>query len=599
VDRCLAKGAEDRYVSTTDLARELATLRDRVSDASISDAVPARGSRLPASLAVLALLAAAALGFFGGRPLWKAAFSSRLTLRQITFRRAGIGDARFAPDGQVIYGAAGAGVKGSPGELFSVRPGTPEPRSLGLPPANIVAVSRSGELAILVGGFSRLGTLATVPLAGGSPREVLENVRKADWGPDGKSLAVVHLVGRPRLEYPIGKVLYTPRGWIGGVRFSPKGNLIAFDDNDAWVPAARQGHVLTVIGPAGGAPRKIAPVPYEFKWSPLGNEFWINDFVDGTTSIYSLSMSGRRRLLASFPGDFALHDVASDGRVLLERVTEEHEIIGHLSGEPIERNLSWLDGSLPADLSSDGRVLLFNEMGQGGGSNHAVYLRRTDGSPAVRLGEGIAHSLSPDGSWALITENGDASELVLLPTGPGQPRKVGLAGIKISGRGASFFPDGKRILLRGSESGRLPRLYALDIPSGAARALTPEGLSVNAEIRISPDGRTVFSSSDDGESVLYDVEGGPSQPIRGIPPNHRAIGWSADGKSLFVRSAEIRPLKVYRLDLAAGRLDLWKEFSVPDLGTGEISVIPTADGRSYVYGYTRYFSDLFIAEGLK
>jgi len=30
-----------------------------------------------------------------------------------------------------------------------------------------------------------------------------------------------------------------------------------------------------------------------------------------------------------------------------------------------------------------------------------------------------------------------------------------------------------------------------------------------------------------------------------------------------------------------------------------LKVIPTPDGQSYVYGYTRLFSDLFIAEGVK
>jgi len=66
-----------------------------------------------------------------------------------------------------------------------------------------------------------------------------------------------------------------------------------------------------------------------------------------------------------------------------------------------------------------------------------------------------------------------------------------------------------------------------------------------------------------------------------------------------VRTDGIKPLRVYRLELSSGRMELWKEFSVSDIGTGDLEVIPTPDGKSYVYGYKRYFSDLFIAEGLK
>jgi hypothetical protein len=291
-------------------------------------------------------------------------------------------------------------------------------------------------------------------------------------------------------------------------------------------------------------------------------------------------------------------DVARDGRVLLEKITEELEVVGHAPGETGERNLSWLDGSVPVDLSNDGGTLLFNEMGQGGGFNHAVYLRRTDGSAAVRLGEGRSHALSPDGLWALVSPDSQEDHLVLLPTGPGQPRKVPLSGIKMTGPGAKFFPDGKRILIRGNEPGHGFRLYALDIESGKARAFTPEGIPIESEIHVSPDGRRVFSSLDYEDTVIYDVEGGSPQPVPAVPRTDYAIRWCADGKSLFVRTVA-SPLKVYRLNLATGRQEPWKEFSITDIGASRGAVIPTPDGSSYVYSYTRNFSDLYIAEGLK
>ncbi len=121
-------------------------------------------------------------------------------------------------------------------EVFSTRVGGPESRPLGLSSTGVLAVSSAGELAISLGcelnWAECRGTLARMPLAGGAPREVLEDVFYADWAPDGKNLAVVRPVeGRFRLEYPIGKVLYESPGWITYPRVSPKGDRIAFLDH--------------------------------------------------------------------------------------------------------------------------------------------------------------------------------------------------------------------------------------------------------------------------------------------------------------------------------------------------------------------------------
>ena len=133
----------------------------------------------------LAMLVAVFAGVFGAMPVWKARFSLQPKLRQLTFRRIASNAAKFAPDGQIVYAAGDMG-------LFSARLGTREPRSLGLPHANVMSISSAGELAILLVS-SRVATLATVPLAGGgAPRELLESVNSAAWAPDGKSLAVIH-----------------------------------------------------------------------------------------------------------------------------------------------------------------------------------------------------------------------------------------------------------------------------------------------------------------------------------------------------------------------------------------------------------------------
>jgi Tol biopolymer transport system component len=598
IERCHSKDPDGRYASSLDLSRELAKVRDHLSESRFSGVSPAGTSDRPARrrLAVVGLAVGAALlvGALAARFIGTAG-TAYPSLHQVTFRRVGLNYARFAPDGQIVYSVA----TGGPGELYSARLGTPEPRPLGLPPASLIAISSSGDLAVLIGGSPNSGTLATVSLSGGAPRELLADVWRAAWAPDGKRLAVVHRVGdRMRLEFPIGRVLFEEPGLIGDVNFSPEGDRIAFTHARSWIPGAAGGKDL-IVSDLAGSKTTIGRVPLEAHWAPRGDELWFNEIDGGNTTFWAMSLSGRKRMLASFAGDFGFHDVSRDGRLLVERIQDESEIVGHFSGDPSERNLSWLDRSIPADLSTDGTVLLFTETGMGGGPKRAVYKRRTDGSPAVRLGEGLALALSPDGLWALSLPSNEASQLVLLPTGAGQPRTLTVPGLQLIGATAIFFPDGKRVLLRARNSAAKIGLYVLEVGTGKVRTITPEGIHPLDFISLSPDGKAVVSSSDKG-TILYDVEGGPSRPVPGVPANLVAIKWCADGHSLFVRTMETNPLRVYRMELSSGHRTLWKEFSFSDIGeNGSADVFPTPDGRSYVYGYTRSFADLFIADGLK
>jgi eukaryotic-like serine/threonine-protein kinase len=602
VERCLEKEQEGRYVSTRDLARDLATVRDHVSEASLAGIAPAvgarKGIRVHAAVLGLAFAAAVALGVFASRPLWKARFETHPTLRQVTFRRAGIGKARFGPDGRTIIYSQLSG-HGSI-ELYAAQPGNPESKSLGLPSADLLSVSPSGELAILLEG-TREGTLATVPLSGGAPRELLENVASATWDPDGKALAV-HVSGR--IEYPPGKVLYQPPSGESAIapslpiRFSPRGDRILFSAFKGYALGAIGGEATTVD--LSGRTSRIAKISWEVAWSPKGDEIWLNEIVGGTTSIYAVTLSGKRRFVASFPGNFALYDVDRDGRVLLSKESIESEMIGGSAGQSVERNLSWLDGSVPADLSADGSLVLFTEDGGGGGGGGggAVYKRRTDGSPAVRLGEGTALALSPDGKWALASQ-GPEVRPILLPMGPGQPRALPQSGIALIAGHGSFFPDGNRVIVLGAEPGHEPRLYVLDIETGKARAVGPEAPG-HLSFRLSPDGRQLFCSGKGVGYELYDVEGGAGQAIPGLPKDSTPIQWCADGRCLFVQTTDTLPIKVFRLTLSTGRLELWKEFSIPEVGSPtDLYVLPTPDGKSYVYSYRKYAADLFIADGLR
>jgi Tol biopolymer transport system component len=252
-----------------------------------------------------------------------------------------------------------------------------------------------------------------------------------------------------------------------------------------------------------------------------------------------------------------------------------------------------------SDLSSDGKTMLFSEAGEGGGSGYSVYVRKTDGSPAVRLGEGNAQAISPDGKWALvIVRPASDAQLVLYPTGAGEAKSLDRGGLKF--QRAAWLPDGRRILCTANEPGRGARLYVVDAAGGNTRALSPEGYR-NFTRPVSPDGKSAVVRGPDRRTYLYPIEGGEPTPVPSLTADDTPIGWSADGDSLyFYRRSEL-PARVFRLELKTGRKELWREL-MPSDSAGVTAIAPpqlTPDGKFWVYSCSRTLSNLYVVEGLK
>src|SRR6266487_2003520 len=224
VRHCLEKNPERRFQSTRDLAFDLESLTGFSGPAAAMSAPSVSWQIWRKPILAVALLVSVFLAGWGLRAIRQK--PSAPSFKRLTFRRGTVYTARFALDGQtVVYSADW---KGLPARIFATRAGSIESRSLQLPDARVLAVSATGELAISIGrdaSWTVTGTLARVPLDGGAPRELLENVSLADWTPDGRDLAVVHNVGgKDRLEFPVGKVLYETAAGIESVRFSPRGD---------------------------------------------------------------------------------------------------------------------------------------------------------------------------------------------------------------------------------------------------------------------------------------------------------------------------------------------------------------------------------------
>jgi hypothetical protein len=574
IDRCLAKDPEQRYASTRDLARELASLRDHIGELS---------GEVPAGIAEAA--------------------PAHPTFQRLSFRRGTILSARFAPDGRtVIYGAAW---EGDPCRLYTARPESPESSPLMLPAAEILSISRTGQLAISLdrhwaGRFIWSGTLAQVPLAGGAPRELLENVHWADWGPDGAHLAIVRSVaGKTRLEYPIGKVLFETGGWISHPRVSPKGDLIAFLDHPAL--GDDEGSVA-VVDRAGKSTvlSKDWITAYGLAWSGDGNEIWFTGTRVGVArSVWSVSLAGRERLLVRTPGELTIQDATADGRILMTSDNGKVGVIGRPPGSDRDRDLSLLDWSLVRDISTDGKQILFDESGEGGGARHAVYVRRTDGSPAVHLGEGWAGNFSPDGRWVASQSMApEGRRITLLPTKAGEPRELPRDDLRV--HRAWWLPDGKRILVAANAPKEGLRLFVQGLEGEPPRPITVEGIGMGF-FPVSPDARVAVAQGPDGLFYGFPLEGGDPEYVPGLAAEDRPIRFSPEGKALFAYRRGELPAHVIRLDLATGEKHASQELMPPDAaGVVEIvSVALTPDVSTYAYSYHRILSDLFLVEGIR
>jgi serine/threonine protein kinase len=618
IGRALEKDRELRYQTASEIRAELKRLK-RDLDSSRSAAAqgvasatqtaatvaPEPVARKGYSLRLTGLIACAAL-FLGAGAGWflRASWmpTSQPSYHQLTFRRGTIRSAHFTPNGQsVVYGASW---EGSPIDLFITSPESPQSRSLNLVGAALLAISSSGEMAVSMdsrpsGVYAQVGTLARVPLNGGSPRSVLENVQWADWSPDGNNLAIVRDVGgRNQLEFPIGKVLYQTSGWISHPRVSRKGDQVAFLDHP--LPGDDAGSVKIID--LGGNVKTVATgfqTAQGLAWSADGHEIWFTAAELGLKrSIYAVTLGGRERLIARVPGTLMLQDIWQDGRVLLAKDAWRRELIGLVAGENKERDVSWLDYSYPSDLSADGKDLLFTEAGEGGGPNYSVYERKIRETSAVRLGDGMALSVSPDGKWVIVSTISAPAQLVLLPTGPGEARP--LTHDSINHSRAKWLPDGRRFLFTGKEPGHAARIYRQDSAEGKPVPMSPEGIDPLALV-LSPDGQQVVSVGPDEKAYFYPVAGGEPKAVPGLEVGDQPIQWSDDAKTIYFYRPGDLPAKVYRVDLSTGHKALWKELMPSDsAGVSRIGpILLTPDGKSCLYGYHRILSDLYLVEGLK
>jgi hypothetical protein len=619
IDRCLAKDVELRWQTARDLATELRWFAETRPDKAAVAIPPAHWNRRTvivggvAALAVIVAAFTAISGFIGQKPIPAAEYT------QVTFRRGAVSSARFEPDGQTfVYSASW---EGEPYRVFNGRPAGPDARDLGLDLGRILSISRAKNMAVLFGQQTIVRTfgartLASIPTAGGTRRDLLDGVIDADWIPDSDDLAVIrdHGANLPwTVEFPKGKTVFEARAaW--SLRVSPDGSRIAFFEGPAIFDGATDAN-LVVIDRSGTktiVSRNWAALG--LAWAPSGREIWFTatrfEKGGGPTadsrlrppSLQAVSLNGEVRSIQNAPDWLVLHDIAGDGRVLVSRNTVHIGLSCQAPGELRERDLSWQIASMATGLSADGQTVVFNDMlgGQTSSGHAAVFTRNLDGSPAVRLGEGNGGRISPDKKWVL-TQQGD--HLVLLPTGAGSPVDLPKGTLKQVGMG-SWLGDSKRIVFTGYLDNDQPRGYVQEIPNGAPSPITPPDVQLSGREPVR-DEHTILGSFNN-QWMLYPLEGGEPRPLSGVSPTITPIQWSGDGKFVYAieGGGPVGPpgLDVVRIELSTGRRNPWRTLVHPDtvgLERQRTSVMIAPDGRSYCYSYLRRLGNLFILDGLK
>ncbi len=597
VGHCLDKEPESRFQSAKDLAFDLAAISEVSQGVRALAPASRRWKRRGLVLALLAVVLAGGMFFLGRISVPQ----SHPSFRRLTFRRGTIEAARFAPDAQtIVYSAIW---EGEPADVFAVRLESPESRSLGFRGAGLFGISGSGELVLALkqrignSPFTYPGVLAQVPFSGGSPRSVEERIAAADWTPDGRQLAVVRQTDSgSQLEYPPGNVVYKNAGFINCARISRDGasvafidHPLAFDNSGSIAVADRSGRVKTLTGRLTAAEG--------LAWSSKGDEVWFSAATAGAKQdLLAVTLSGRQRLVYAQAASVKLHDIAADGRVLMANMQWRQGMTFRGPSDTRERELTWMDWSLPTGISADGKLIVFSETGEGAGVGGTLYLRETSGAPAVKLGRGSFATFSPDGRYVISTD-AEGSEIIIYPVGTGTVRHVQMKGFTIAMAG--MLRDGTRIWFDGNPPSQGRRLYLTSVNGETPRPVIPE--EAQAVPPYVADGKNVVATVK-GKFMVVPLEGGDPVPLKGVEPGERITGWSQDGSSFFVFNRNDVPLKVYRVDRVSGRRTFFQELGPNDragIGRSGLNVIMTPDGTSYVYVTMRDLSELFMVSGLK
>jgi hypothetical protein len=616
--RCLEKDARKRLRDIGDARIELEELQaGGAAGSGIAVAETAklaapierpnrRTPRLWRAFAAALVAAAGVAGWFvrGGAP-------PPPSFRLLTRERGTVTGARFIPNtSELVYSAQWAG---APSQWYAGRLDQPGTRALAGSDGILLGVTADREAVGVARTYLshavQVGALCSLPLAGGAKREWMSSgVWGACAGPGvGELAAVIGEFGAEiRLEWPLGHVVVKSLE----VLRSPliRGDLLAF--------VKERGNIIEEVSleivERSGKARTLTTLSgfSGMAWGPNGKEIWVSTYKDGASTFLAVDLGGRSRVLLRHAGRLEIQDVDAQGRVLAALHSYQRQTFARPRGASKDQDIGWLDAQATTSLTSDGTTALVAPLAEWSRVDGNLFVRSLAGGPAQMVGLGQRQStISQDGKWVMTCSVDPVMTLVLIPTGPGVPRRIPLPDFAGSDFRTDLLPDGTSAIVWGRRRGDPFALWRLDLETSALEKLTPSGASPYAyQSILSPDGRwiayvdTTKPAKDGANAIgISRTDGSETRTALTLHAGEAISGWGPDSASLLVWDRNSLPAEVDRVDLATGQRTRVLTVMPPDpVGVQGIQVLLiTPDASAYAYNVTRKLSELYVVEGLK
>jgi Tol biopolymer transport system component len=251
------------------------------------------------------------------------------------------------------------------------------------------------------------------------------------------------------------------------------------------------------------------------------------------------------------------------------------------------------------DCPGTAAEILFTDQTGQSGVQYSVYVRKRDGSPAVRIGEnGFGADITPDGKFALLVKADDPQmRMQIVPVGTGEKRVLHWEGVQPIW--AEWHPDGEHILLYASSPpGKPSGIYVTDIHGMPPKLIVERAFG---RAGVSPDGAWI-SCQHDGKILLQSTTNGESKELANLPGELKPIAWGSDAQHLFTQKSETYGVTLARVDLKTGKVEPWQTIKPKDQIGLRWMVSPVAitpDGKWMAYAYGNELDQLYVSDGLK
>jgi len=609
VERCLAKSPRDRYASTRDLARDVQTLRDHsatISSRALAAAAPVEIRRRALPLVAFAVLAVA-LGA-GGALLLSRRTSAPLQpeFRRITFRQGVVSRALFAPNGSILYTGSWGG---EPARSYLALPESSGiDRLLESDVQFPLAFSEDGSQVLVLLGVSRLsvnesGTLAWWPALGGRPRRILDGAGWADFARRGRFLVVVRDLGADRVlelrsaEGALQRTLFRTSGAIWFARVSPDEKEVAF----IHYPFRLDSHGEVQVAAIDGSGSKAVTQRFEqcqgLDWDAKTGEIWFSASIgtaNASSTLWAIRSSGKSSSRYVLPDFFRLQSVSAGGDRFLLTSERERVNLTVRHGRESPRDFSWFGWTLVADISPDGKTLLFYDQGPTE-KTAGMWIRPLAGGDAIRLGEGHPGKFSPDGRWVVgVTRPlSGPPELSLIPVEAGRPRRLPLRDAHVS---APSFAGPSTLLFVRTEKGR-SEIWRIESDGTGARSLGAAGCD---RPMASPSGNSFLCVEGEGALAVHSMNDRSRRKLYQLANEGEfvSVRWNGAGDRIF---AVTRDRRILTLDSSTG--SLIREETIPVAATPVhgrlLDAALDSDGVIQAYSMIQKSADLYMASGIR